>query len=105
MRHASILATAARHFARNTSARAMYADIASLARASLGADGTTIYLTDPSSLSAELVHVEGAGADASNIAVQNFWETGGGRAVRSGVAEFHADVRHSTEPLVDSLVR
>ncbi|MBX6332669.1 MAG: GAF domain-containing protein, partial [Gemmatimonadaceae bacterium] len=105
MRHASILATAARHFARNTSARAMYADIASLARISLGADGTSIYLADPSSLSVELVHAEGAGAHASTIALQDFWETGGGRAVRSGVAEFRSDVRQNTEFLVESLVR
>jgi PAS domain S-box-containing protein len=106
MRHANILATAARHLAQNTSPRAMYADIARLARASLGADGTAIYLADPSATTGEMVFVDGAAAAATTLAAQDFWRTAGGQVVRTGVAEFRSDLHQfRDEPLVEHLIR
>ncbi|HEU4641991.1 MAG TPA: GAF domain-containing protein [Gemmatimonadaceae bacterium] len=104
MRHASILASAARSLALNTTPGAMYADIARLASTTLGADGVTIYLADAESRDARLVHADGIGARVTEIARPIFWETAGGRVVRTGSAEFRANLaENESEAVVRAL--
>ncbi|HEX7941584.1 MAG TPA: GAF domain-containing protein, partial [Gemmatimonadaceae bacterium] len=104
MRHASILASAARSLALNTTPDAMYADIARIAHTALGADGVTVYLADAESLVVRLVHADGMGARITDIARHRFWDTAGGRVVRSGSAEFHRDIAEDeSEPVVEAL--
>ena len=90
-RHASILAASARSLALNVTPRAMYADVARIARTSLGADGVGIFLADPSMGEMERVYGEGTGADL-RINPANFWEAPAGRALSSGIAEFCTDI-------------
>lgn len=105
MRHASILATAARSLALNVTPSAIYADIVRIARMSLGADGVTIYLVNERMDVVQQVHNEGAGLDATSEQIPDFPGTTGARVMRTGVAEFRADLReHATEPMVQRLL-
>ena len=105
LRHASILATSARSLALNVSPQAMYADIWRIAHQSLGADGITIYLADPSTRAAEQAFVAGLGADLIEQVVPNFWDTLLGRTVTAAVADFRGDLRALAErPIVRQLL-
>ncbi|HEU4563456.1 MAG TPA: GAF domain-containing protein, partial [Gemmatimonadaceae bacterium] len=107
VRHARLLATAARSLALNVTPRSMYADIGRLARSALGASGLAIYLADPAADSVELPYTEGVGADAAHLIVPRFWSALGGAAVRSGVAEFRREIRATSgepEPVLKLLL-
>jgi PAS domain S-box-containing protein len=104
LRHARILAMAARSLALNVTPRAMYADIGRLARTALGASGIAVYLADCLSERIELPFCEGAGAEVTPYIVGVFWDTLGGRVVRTGIAEFRRDTREFPhESVQDSL--
>ncbi|HEX6533263.1 MAG TPA: GAF domain-containing protein [Gemmatimonadaceae bacterium] len=91
MRHASILAAAARSLALNTTPEAMYTDIARIARSSLGADGVSIYLAEYDRRAVRLAHADGVAATTTECARPLFWDAAGGRVVSTGIAEFHVD--------------
>jgi len=105
LRHASILATSARSLALNVSPQAMYADIWRIAHQSLGADGITIYLADPSTRAAEQAFAAGLGADLVEQVVPSFWDTLLGRTVTAAVADFRGDLRPLAErPIVRQML-
>ena len=105
LRHAGILATSARSLALNVSPQAMYADIWRIAHQSLGADGITIYLADPSTRTVDQTFVAGLAADLVELVVPNFWDTLLGRAVNAALADFRGDLRPLAErPMVRQLL-
>jgi PAS domain S-box-containing protein len=92
-RHTSVLASAARSLALSITPSAMYADIARIARGSLGTDGVTIYLADADSGRVKVAHAEGVASDiAMRLAPALFWNGGAGHAVRAGEALFRSDI-------------
>ena len=104
VRHARILATAARSLALNVTPRAMYADIGRLARTALGASGLAVYFVDPVVNRVELPYAEGTGTEVTPLILRSFWETTGGRVVTSGVPEFRRELRDfAEEPAAHSL--
>ncbi|HET7565892.1 MAG TPA: ATP-binding protein [Gemmatimonadaceae bacterium] len=106
MRHANVLATAARALALNVEPHDIHADIARIALESLGADGVTICLVNEAANAAQLVLSEGAGAEASQERLDSFVSNMGGRVARSGVPEFRRDLRaYDAEPMVQRLLR
>ncbi|HEX6965543.1 MAG TPA: ATP-binding protein [Gemmatimonadaceae bacterium] len=106
MRHANILASAARGLALNVEPQAIHADIARIARESLGADGVTIYLVNDAADAAELMHSEGAGAEASRERLREFATHTGAQVARSGTPAFRRDLRaHGHEPMVQRLLQ
>ncbi|HJU88408.1 MAG TPA: GAF domain-containing protein [Gemmatimonadaceae bacterium] len=103
MRHASVLATAARSLALNTTPAATYEDIGRIARASLGADGVAIYIADPETRRASVAYGTGNGSSVvPTLVLPTFWDTAVGYAVTSGSAHFRSDVRDFPD---DEIVR
>ena len=94
MRHASVLATAARSLALNTTPSATYEDIGRIARSSLGADGVTIYVADAETRRVHVAYGTGSAANVvPAVVLTSFWSTIGGQAVTSGLAHFGSDLR------------
>ncbi|HUO51463.1 MAG TPA: GAF domain-containing protein [Gemmatimonadaceae bacterium] len=105
LRHAGILATAARSLAHHVSPQAMYADIWRLAHQSLAVDGISIYLAEAGTRSAELAYFAGLGADFVEQVVPAFWESMVGRAVLTGVPDFRGELRDLAErPISQALL-
>ncbi len=97
MRRATILANAAHSLATHIIPQAMYADIARIAQAYLGANGLAIYQADRVTQAVQVSHAVGLGWTAATDAAAAFWRSANEGVISGRQAQFRVVIVPSPE--------